>query len=400
MERREFLKSSAGMVVGIGVTQSCRAVQPRAVEEAAKKVGMLPRRKLGGSGKEITVLVGASSWSMDAVEAGIRCGINFWHKAEDWSAEDVPQAIRKNREAHYCQVCVDRVRGNHETGAIDEESHYQLVRQAVKRTGLGYFDDMQFHFGYHSVTEVKNNHGFVRAYERLKKEGLVKHLCLSQHSYNGNWRVPGGESAWEILTAVVDQGIYEHAQIIYSYGDGAAANEFVAMARRKGFGTIAMKTTRGATRMLQDQTFMKAFPKGTSPHHALARWLTTRTQLDAAVIHISGLDEFADTCAGAGKAMRASDTRAIEQMTAYANAEVCRLCNDCMSHCAHGIAVADILRYERYALDYGDGERARKLYAELDRRGDSCTACGTCLPHCGQGLDIPRKLVRVHSLLG
>jgi len=227
----------------------------------------------------------------------------------------------------------------------------------------------------------------------------VRRLCLSQHSYNGSARVPGGQSAFEILAAVIADGVYEHAQFFYSYGDGAVANEFVALARRKGFGTIAMKTTRGAGRMRQDEEFMKEFPAGTTPHHALARWLTTRTQLDAAVIHISSLREFVDTFSGAGKSMRLADYRAIERMMAYADREVCRLCNECMGHCGEGIAVADILRYERYARDYGDASRARVLYAQLDRRADACVACGTCLPHCPQGLRIPEKLAAAHRLL-
>jgi len=397
MGRREFMVASAG-VVAAGLGPSC-AASIQEIEQAAAKVGPLPRRKLGGTGREITVLVGATTWASEAVEAGIRCGINYWHKAEDWGS-NVPQAILKNREAHYCQVCVDRVRGNHETGAIDEEAHYQFVKQAARQTGLGYFDDMQFHFGYHNVAELKNNRAFVRAFERLKKEGLVRHLCHSQHSYSGNAKVPGGQSAVEILTAVAEDGVYEHAQFFYSYGEGEAMNQFLALARRKGFGTIAMKTMRGAGRMRDDREFMKDFPAGTTPHHALARWLTTRTQLDAAVIEINNLDQFVDTCSGAGKAMRTADDRAIEQMTAYANREVCRLCNECMSHCTEGIPVADILRYERYARDYGEGYRARRLYARLDKQADGCLACGRCLPHCPQGLPIPDKLAGAHKILG
>jgi predicted aldo/keto reductase-like oxidoreductase len=397
MGRREFMVASAG-VVAAGLGPSC-AASIQEIEQAAAKVGPLPRRKLGGTGREITVLVGATTWASEAVEAGIRCGINYWHKAEDWGS-NVPQAILKNREAHYCQVCVDRVRGNHETGAIDEEAHYQFVKQAARQTGLGYFDDMQFHFGYHNVAELKNNRAFVRAFERLKKEGLVRHLCHSQHSYSGNAKVPGGQSAVEILTAVAEDGVYEHAQFFYSYGEGEAMNQFLALARRKGFGTIAMKTMRGAGRMRDDREFMKDFPAGTTPHHALARWLTTRTQLDAAVIEINNLDQFVDTCSGAGKAMRTADDRAIEQMTAYANREVCRLCNECMSHCTEGIPVADILRYERYARDYGEGYRARRLYARLDKQADGCLACGRCLPHCPQGLPIPDKLAGAHRILG
>ena len=398
MGRREFMIASAGAVAA-GLGPACAAT-PQEIEQAAARVGPLPRRKLGGTGREVTALVGSATWATDAVEAGIRCGINFWHKADEWDRGNVPQAILKNRDAHYCQVCVDRVRGNHETGVLDEEAHYQLVKRLVRDTGLRYFDDMQFHFGYHSVAEVKSNRAFIRAFERLKKEGLVRHLCHSQHSYNGNSRVPGGQSALEILAAVVADGVHEHAQFFYSYGEGEAMNQFLALARRKGFGTIAMKTTRGAGRMQQDREFMKDFPPGTTPYHALARWLTTRTQLDAAVIEINNLSQFVDTYSGAGKAMRAADERAIEQMLAYANREVCRLCNECMAHCKEGVPIADILRYERYAKDYGEGERARQLYAQLDKQADACLACGTCLPHCPQGLAIPDKLAGAHQILG
>ena len=160
-----------------------------------------------------------------------------------------------------------------------------------------------------------------------------------------------------------------------------------------------MKTTRGAGRMKDDGGVMKQFPANTSPHHALARWLTTATELDAAVIQIKSLSEFVDTFSGAGKPLRAADARAIERMTAYADREVCRLCNECASHCQHGIPITDILRYERYAQDYGEGLRARALYSMLDRQGNSCIACGDCLPHCPQRMEIPRKLAGAHEIL-
>ena len=73
-------------------------------------------------------------------------------------------------------------------------------------SGLGYFDDMMFHFGYHNAAEVKNNRSFIRADDRLRKEGLLRHLCLSQHSYQGNWKVKDGEPAYEILTALDPAG--------------------------------------------------------------------------------------------------------------------------------------------------------------------------------------------------
>ena len=234
MRRREFIPASA-VGAGLGLSPEASGQSSAAVERAARAAGRLPRRRLGSSTREISVLVGAGTWDAGAVEAGIRCGINFWHKASAWTWGGAPPVIIKNRDAYYCQVCVDRVRGNHETGQIDEQQHYEYVKDAAKRTELRYFDDMQFHFGYHSVAEIRNNRGIIRAFERLKKEGMVHHLCLSQHSYNGNSRVRGGQSASEILAAVIEDGSYEHAQFIYSYGDDKATNDFVALAKKKGF---------------------------------------------------------------------------------------------------------------------------------------------------------------------
>ena len=285
------------------------------------------------------------------------------------------------------------------TGRFDEEEHCAYVKEALKRTGLGYFDDMQLHYGYHNKEELIKERGFVHAFERLKKEGLVKHLCLSQHGYAGDSRVQNGESAAEVLTAVVEDGIYEHAQFMYSYGDDPEMDKFIEFARKKDFGTTAMKTARGIGRMKEDQAFMDSLPAGTSPHNALVRWLTTATNLDAVVIRVRNLDEFVDTYSGAGKELGFQDKKAIEMMTAQADRTACRLCTQCQPYCPQQVPITDILRFERYAVDDHDWSKARALYAGLQRKGNACVNCRTCVSHCPQGLNIPDKIAEVHTLL-
>ena len=402
IKRREFLKlTSATVVAGLTgrLTGKAWTDSELTIEEAARKVGSLPRRKLGYSEREVSILIGAGDLAEAPREAGILCGMNYWHKSNRWMRSGAPDSILKNREAHYCQVTVDRVGRDHYTGRIDEEEHYVFVKEALKRTGLGYFDDMQFHYGYHNTDEIKNERGFIHAFERLKKEGAVKHLCLSQHGYAGNSRVPGGQSAAEVLTAVVEDSLYEHAQFMYSYGADPEMDRFIEFARKKGFGTIAMKTARGIGRMPKDQTFMDKLPAGISPYNVLVRWLTTRTKLDAAVIRVRNLDEFVETYSGAGKDLRAQDEQVIEMMTNQADRTACRLCTRCQPHCPQQVPIAEILRFERYAVDDHDWNKARTLYAKLPRKGDACVSCGTCIPYCPQGLRIPDKLAEAHALL-
>jgi predicted aldo/keto reductase-like oxidoreductase len=403
IERRKFLKlSSAAVLTGFTgkLAGNPNKETLSVIEDAAQRVGQFPRRKLGYSQREVSVIIGSGDLAQLPREAGFMCGMNYWHKADQWKQYGAPENIIRNRDAHICQVNIDRVGGNNAQAYFDEEEHYRFVKDALQKTGLRYFDDMQLHYGYRNKEELLKERGFVRAFERLKKEGLVKYLCLSQHSYEGSPGIKNGQSAAEVLTAVVEDGLYEHAQIMYSYDDDPEMNKFLEFARKKKFGMTAMKTARGIGRLKQDVTFMSSFPKDTTPHNALLRWLTTKTLLDAIVMRVKNLEEFIDSYSGAGKDLRAQDARTLEIMAARINMSACRLCGKCQSQCPQHIPITDILRFERYAMDDYDWNKAGNLYAELTMRGDQCISCNSCVQRCPLNLKIPEKMSRIHAMLG
>jgi uncharacterized protein len=400
LTRRDFLRVGAAGATGIalaGVDGLAAEVPP-----AAGAAGKLPRRRYGRTGLEISALVGAADWSKDVIPLAVEQGVNYWHKAHRWTADSMPAAIKSQpRESYYLEVVVDRVGGDHNKGRIDEEQHYQFVKQAVAKSGVGYFDVFKFHFGYHSVEEAKNDPGVVRAYERLKKEGLVKHLAISQHHYNNI----GGDMAYDILPYLMDHSPYEAAQFFYTYGDKKQVEDVLALAKQKDFGTIAMKTMGGVGRAAEDKKIqaLLAEPrfKGSTPAAAMVKWLVANPNLNASVIATKNFDQLQENFGAAKQgAVGAGDRETLGLLAAYNKGLTCLLCADCVSHCPEHIAIADILRYERYALDYHELGRARAEYRALTKNGTACIACGDCLPGCPADINVVSKLKQIHALLG
>jgi predicted aldo/keto reductase-like oxidoreductase len=396
LSRRDMMRLGA-----TGVAAASIAGLPVMADEkpAAAK---LPTRRYGRTGLEIGWLVGASTWPKELVPRAVIAGVNYWHKAQAWRAATLPPALKSlPRESYYLECVVDRVKGDHTRGVIDEEEQYQFVKSRVQDAGVGYYDVFKFHFGYHSVEDAKQNPGMVRAFERLKKEGLVKHLAISQHHYDSI----DGDMAWEILDYLAEHQPYDATQFFYTYGDRKEVQEWIDVAKKKDIATIAMKTMAGVGRAAQDDNFQRllADPKyqGSTPGAAMVKWLRSIDNLTGAVIATSNFDQLRENVgAAASLAMAPQDQAALTLLAGYNKGLTCLLCAQCVSTCPEHIGIADIFRYERYARDYHDLDRARREYAALTRNGTSCVGCGNCLPACAQEIDIAAKLKDVHRLLG
>ena len=133
----------------------------------------------------------------------------------------------------------------------------------------------------------------------------------------------------------------------------------------------------------------------------MVKWLTANPNLSAFVINTKNFDMLQENLAAIRQsAMSSSDRQTLGLLAAYNKGMTCLLCADCVSHCPEHIAIADILRYERYAVDYHELSRARTEYKTLTKDGTACIACGDCMPACTADINIAAKLKEVHRLLG
>ncbi len=396
LSRRDMMRIGATGAAAAGL-----AGLPAAADDKAEPA-RLPVRRYGRTGLEIGWLTGASDWTKEIIPRAVAAGVNYWHKAQAWNANTLPPAIKRQpRESYYLECVVDRVGGDHSHGRIDEEEHYQFVKRRLKDAGVGYYDVYKFHFGYHSVEDAKQNTGMVRAFERLKKEGLVKYLAISQHHYNAI----GGDMAWEILAYLADNRPYDATQFFYTYGDRKEVGEWIDLAKKKDIATVAMKTMGGVGRAAQDGKFQKllADPKyqGTTPAAAMVKWLRSNQNLTAAMIATKNFDQFEENVGAAvAVALEPRDRAMLALLADYNKGLTCLLCAQCVASCPEHIAISDIFRYDRYAHDYHELGRARGEYSTLARNATSCVGCGDCLPACPQEIDIAAKLKEVHNLLG
>ena len=400
LNRRDFIRVGAAGATGVALAGLGGLAAPALA--GTNDLARLPRRRYGRTGLEISAMVGASDWSADVIPLAVKAGVNYWHKAQKWTTETMPDAIKSQpRESYYLEITVDRVGGDNRTGHIDEEQHYRFVKQAVAKSGVGYYDVFKFHYGYHSVSEINTNPGMVRAYERLKKEGLVKHLAISQHHYKDL----GGDLAFEILNHLLDHSPYEAAQFFYTYSDRKETQDLITLAKQKDFGTIAMKTMGGVGRAASDKKFQSLLGEskfaGSTPAAAMVKWLMANSSLTAAVVATKNFDQFLENINAARQsALGRNDRHALDLLAGYNKGLTCLLCSDCVTTCPEHIGIADIFRYERYALDYHELDRARAEYQTLTKNGTACIACGDCLPNCRADINILSKLKQVHDLLG
>jgi hypothetical protein len=248
LSRRDFVRTLAAATAGSGfigtALAGCRLTasqRTEAGEALTDKLGKLPRRPLGTrmGDMHVTPVVISQDWSPDLYAPALAAGINFVHKAGYWTS--LPEEFKAiPRESFYTDITVDSTPNNPD----DEEGAYRQVTESLRRNGLRYYDIMRCHDGWKSVDEMKQKRGTHRAFARLKKEGKVRYLGVSQHPF---------VAYPEIIAAEIEEGLIDSMQVWYSYGTAPEVEQIFAMAHKAGIGMTAMKVyANGHQRMRSD----------------------------------------------------------------------------------------------------------------------------------------------------
>jgi len=142
----------------------------------------------------------------------------------------------QQREAR-AAVLADLVERKYGRQVDRRKNFYRLiidsVEESLQRLQTDHLDVMTCPHGASSPVEVTGYPEIFEAFEKLKKDGKVRHLSVSAHND------PAG-----ILRAAMETGVYSMAMIAYNIVNHRWTDEVLSKAKKSDFGIIAMKVAR------------------------------------------------------------------------------------------------------------------------------------------------------------
>jgi len=376
LTRRDFLGRSA-TAAGLLAGGSLLSAQ----EAPAKRVVY---RKLGRTGFMVSHVAAAWDWNEWLYGEAVDVGINYWHKIAGWP--ELPESIKAlDREAWYCDIAID---------SFEEEGAYEQFEWARKNLGLEYIDAMKLHSIHKTAEEVATRTGYLKAFDRLKSEGKVRHLSAAQHV----------EPA-AVCAAMIESGHFDHLQPACGIMPTPDMLKMLELAKQHDVGIIAKKVMGGVNRAQQDAQVRaqveKHLGKDGKWGAAVIKTVLSYPGVTAVVPRCANYQQFVDNLSTEGLELTTQETNAVEVLRRYAQAEQCSYCGACLRACPQRIAISDTLRYATYCSAYDLSSEARRLYARLprDRRAESCQDCGACEAACPQRMEVRRKLREATALL-
>ena len=215
--------------------------------EGAAKTGDIPKRPLGKVGFEVSILgwgaqhIGppaSDQATVDRIVAeGIDSGINYIDTAPNYgqSEEKVGRALKGRRDKVFLVSKIEtRTR---------EEAMGQ-IRESLRRLQTDHLDCVHYHnIGrddrWPDIDAVLSEKGALGALVEAKKQGMIRHIGCSTHSFPGR------------TLKAFDTGQFDLFMGVLNFADRHVYNlesKILPEAKRRGIGVIAMKALGGPVR--------------------------------------------------------------------------------------------------------------------------------------------------------
>jgi len=240
MEKRDFLKSMTGLTAGVLLPFKGPAGNMKNRDRLGE---ILPLRKLGKTGKEVTMLgVGGYhvGWTterdaQEVIEAALEGGVRFFDNAESYGPHTGEIRYGKYLTPKYRDLVFLMTK----SFSKDVKTARKHFEESLKRMNTDYLDLWQIHsLQSPEDVDVRLKDGFLELVRELKESGKVKHVGFTGHA-DPNAHVRMFEQS-------KDTDIFDTVQMPVNLVDMSYHESFFKkvfpLAMEKNMAVLAMKT--------------------------------------------------------------------------------------------------------------------------------------------------------------
>jgi uncharacterized protein len=395
LDRREFLQAGvAATAVAASLTGSASALA--ADDKPSQNKPVLPKRVLGKTGAEVTLLTQGTVGQPEALDRLLRLayreGVRYYDTAEGYAnAESV---------FHKWFEAAPEVR---KTIFLATKSHVgtpgdmlKKVDQRLARLGTDYIDLLFFHGLSTGQAKWPKSKEMKEAIEAIKKTGKVRFVGFSTHD----------PAIAQQLQAAAEGGFVDVIMLKFNpwLEKESALNKALDACHKANIGLVSMKQINGqATRVTQDRVpTLKA--RGLSPVQGLLHAIWTDERFSSSCVTMRNNNQTAEN-ADAARRFEPLKTAELDELREAVLAAGPTLCPNCDGSCSLAAGtkarLGDLTRIYTYHEENGIRQHARDCYNELtaeerDWQGADLQAAREA---CHNKLDFAKLLPEVDRLL-
>ncbi|MCC5927664.1 MAG: aldo/keto reductase [Cyclobacteriaceae bacterium] len=238
--RRVFLKQMAGLTGAMLLPVMADSAKPKPEYD---RVGeLLPLRKLGNTGKKVTMLgVGGYhiGWTserdaQEVMEVALEGGVRFFDSAESYGPHTSEIRMGKYLTPQYRDLIFLMTK----TQAFDAKTARQHLEDSLRRLNTDYLDLWQVHSLYTPEdVDTRAQQGVLDVMREAKASGKVRHIGFTGHQ--------DPAAHLRILEITKDENLFETVQMPVNVVDmsyHSFTRQIMPIATQRKMGILAMKT--------------------------------------------------------------------------------------------------------------------------------------------------------------
>lgn len=403
VNRRDFLQAGTAATASAIALGAAVAPGPAAAQQPdAAKVGVLPTRKLGKTGVDVTIL-NLGTWRNPGLDRLLRFayanGVRYIDTAKSYGSEPSIgrwfQAMPEVRKEIFL-VTKDSPKVPAEMPELLDK---RLADLQTDHVDLFFVHALGDHHTLDEAIEFASGKAMREMVDQIKKSGKAKFVGFSSHH----------KDRAKIIQAAADANIVDVIMLQYTpwLDKDSELNRALDAAHKNGIGLISMKQVAGQTDKILEEV-PKRVPilkeRGLSPYQGLLHAIWTDERISSSCVSMRNTDQIRENTEAARK-FEPLKTSEILQLRDACLAAGPSFCADCDGRCAHAAgtkaALGDLTRLITYHDQYGFRGEARKLFAAMpaEQKDWAEADLEAAQRACPNGLDFAQLLDRVNRQL-